>query len=530
MLFTSYEFIGFAAILFLLYYLLPKKAQQPLLLLASIVFYLTAGPKMILFLAVTIVTIWAGALWIDKAGEEASAKAKALPRIADRAEKKAIKKAGEKKKARILALTVLINVGILAVLKYSGLFVSGFHAAFHLFSEDTVSAFTRIAVPMGISFYTLQSVGYLVDVKRGTVKAQKNPLKLALFISFFPVIVQGPISNYKFLSETLYKPHDFDPKTVRYGLQRMLWGYFKKLVVADRLSAGVLTLVGDPGRYRGAYAFFLIFLYTAQLYADFTGGIDITIGTAEVLGIRLQENFVRPYFSTSLKEYWRRWHITMCDWFRTYVFYPVSISGWMGKVKKFCTAHIGKGAGKKIPVYLSSFIVWALTGLWHGASMNFFVWGLLNWFILMVSEECEPLYSRFHEKHPGASGRGYQVFQMIRTFLLISVLNLFDCFTNVGDTLGLIGSVFVTPNYRALVDGSLLTIGLSGADYIVALCGIGIMFAVSCLSVKESVRDRMAKKSFAFQATVWSALFIAVIIFGSYGVGYDASQFIYNRF
>lgn len=530
MLFTSYEFIFFVLILFVLYYVLPKKLQQPLLLVASVIFYLTAGVKLILYLAAAIVSVWLGAIIIENISIASKEEIKSQGEGLSREEKKSLKKKFEKKKTAAVVAVTIINLGMLAFTKYTPFVVSSLSENFHFFSDSTVKTFTGLAIPMGISFYTLQSLGYLIDVKRGTIKAQRNPFKFALFISFFPIIVQGPISNYAKLSETLYSPHEFSSKNVSFGLQRMLWGYFKKLVIADRLSAGVMTLVGSPDEYRGGYALFLIFLYTAQLYADFTGGIDITIGTAEVLGIRLEENFIRPYFTVSLKEYWRHWHITMCDWFKNYIFYPISVSPAMSSLKKFCTKHIGKYAGKRIPVYLASLVVWGLTGIWHGATLNFLTWGLLNWIILMVSEELEPKYQSFHEKHAFSNGKGYKVFMMIRTFLLISVLNLFDCFSNVKDTFGLIGSIFVTPNYNVLVNGSLLNIGLDMSDYIVAIIGIVIMFAVSLLSIKKPVREQIAEKPYIVRAVIWSALFIAIIIFGHYGIGYDASQFIYNRF
>lgn len=489
-----------------------------------------SGVKLIFYLAVTIITVWLGAIVIENLSNRSKEVIKSQGDALKREDKKLIKKQYEKKKAAAVAVVAAINLAMLAFTKYSAFVVNSLSEHFHCFSDSTVQTFSAIAIPMGISFYTLQSLGYLIDVKRETIKAQRNPFKFALFISFFPIIVQGPISNYAKLSETLYAPHEFSSKNVSFGLQRMLWGYFKKLVIADRLSVGVLTMVGNPDEYRGGYALFLIFLYTAQLYADFTGGIDITIGTAEVLGIRLEENFIRPYFTVSLKEYWRHWHITMCDWFKNYIFYPISVSGAMSSLKKFCTKHIGKNAGKRIPVYLASLVVWGLTGIWHGATLNFLTWGLLNWIILMVSEELEPQYQKFHEKHAFSNGKGYKVFMMIRTFILISVLNLFDCFSNVKDTFGLIGSIFVTPNYNVLIDGSLLKLGLAASDYIVALIGIGIMFTVSLLSIKRPVREQISEKPYAVKAVIWSALFIAIIVFGNYGIGYDASQFIYNRF
>ncbi len=513
MLFTSYAFIGFLLILFVLYYVLPGKAKIVLLLIASYFFYLSAGPWGGIYIGVTTVTVYVFSLFIGKTLDSSknllsSPEGKAL----SKEEKKAKKDSAKKKATLFMAFCIIINIGILATVKTLG----------------TMRA--DILVPLGISFYTLQSLSYLIDVKRGTEKAEKNILKVALFISFFPLTVQGPISRFSELKDTLFVPHRFEWKNVSYGLTRILFGYFKKLVIADRLFKGVSTIIADTGTYSGGYAFLLLILYTAELYADFTGGIDIAIGVAEVMGIKVPENFNCPYFSTSLKEYWRRWHITMCNWFKNYVFYPVSISKWMGKVKKFSGSHFGAYVGKRIPVYIASFIVWFLTGIWHGIGWNFITWGLLNFAILMISEELEPLYDRFHNKFSFSNTFGYKVFMMIRTFILICFLNLFDCFSNVGQTFSVMGSVFVGGKYGEVFSGGIFEIGLSRADFIIAGIGLFVVFLVSVFKQKAPVRDRISALPMWCRCVLIGGLFVAIIVFGTYGIGYDASQFIYNRF
>jgi D-alanyl-lipoteichoic acid acyltransferase DltB (MBOAT superfamily) len=398
------------------------------------------------------------------------------------------------------------------------------------FGQGGQLSFVSLALPMGISFYTFQAVGYLIDVYRGTVRAERNPFKFALFVSFFPQLIQGPISRFGDLAPSLYGEHDFDGKTVCYGLQRMLWGYFKKMVIADRILTGVTVLIGDMDTYHGAYAFVGMLFYTLELYADFTGGIDITIGIAEVMGIKVQENFHRPYFSRSLKEYWRRWHISMCTWFKDYVFYPVSICKPMQKFSKFCRAHLGNAVGKRLPVYLSSLTVWFATGVWHGASWNFIVWGLGNAVILLASEEFEPLYDKFHKRFPAADKFPYRLFQILRTFLLVCCLNMFDCYSSVKDTFRAFGSMFVATNWSVLWDGSLLQIGLSMLDYGILLFGAIVMLCVSLVQTRGSVRDQIAARPYPVRFVIWYGLFLLVLLLGAYGIGYDASQFIYNRF
>lgn len=530
MFFTSYEFLGFFLVLFLLYYFVFQKYQWQLLLAASYFFYFIANRDCLIYILVTTVTVYWTARTISENQKAQAAYLKEHKSELNKEEKKLYKVRGKKICRRWLIFCLLINIGILAVLKYSNFFLSNVNKISELFGKTGQFSFVSLILPLGISFYTFQAVGYLIDVYRGTYPAENNLFRCALFVSFFPLLIQGPISNYGELSKTLYRKHRFEKKTVCYGLQRMLWGYFKKMIIADRMLAGVSSIISDPGTYHGAYIFAGMIFYTLELYADFTGGIDITIGIAETFGIRVQENFNRPYFSKSLKEYWRRWHISMCTWFRNYVFYPVSTSKLMQKFSKFSRKRLGENIGRRIPVYISSFVVWFATGIWHGASYNFIVWGLANWFVLMVSEEFESCYDRFHERFRFSNTRGYRLFQIARTFLLICILNLFDCYESVKTTLSLFASVFTAKNWNVLFDGSLLEIGLSGSDYAVLAAGVIIMTAVSLLQRKGSVRDMVAEKAFPVRVAVWFGMFFCILIFGIYGIGYDASQFIYNRF
>lgn len=530
MLFTSYEFLGFFAILLLLYYVIPSRCQWMLLLAASYLFYCAASPKYLIYILATTVTIYAAARLIGRNQERQAEYLKAHKTELDKEAKKAYKETNRRKRLGWLVLCLVLNLGLLAVLKYTNFFLDNINGLLHMFGSAEQLPFVKLILPLGISFYTFQALGYLIDVHRGEVPAEKNIFRLALFISFFPQLIQGPISRYADLTDTLYGRHKFCRQNVLYGLERMLWGYFKKVVVADCILAAVNTITGAPETYRGAYALVGMLFYTLDLYADFTGGIDITIGIAQTLGITVQENFERPYFSKSLKEYWRRWHISMCNWFRTYVFYPVSVSKWMQRFAKFSRKHLGERTGKRLPVYISSFVVWFATGIWHGASWNFVVWGLANWLILMVSEELESCYERFHGRFAFSNTWGYKLFQVLRTFLLICVLNLFDCYASAGTTLRMLFSVFGAGNWDILYNGSLLQIGLTAFDYGVVFAGTLVMIGVSLVQRGGSVRDKIAAKPYPIRFAVWFGLFLAIIVFGTYGVGYDASQFIYNRF
>lgn len=530
MFFTSYEFIGFFVLLLVLYYIIPKKWQWGLLLAASYLFYFAAKPVYLIYISATTVLTYATARIIERNLVRQRMYLQEHKEKLGREEKKEYKNGQKMIRRRWLILGLILVLGILGVSKYTNFLISNINNVLNIFGQTRHISFVNVILPLGISFYTFQAVGYMIDVYREDVPAEKNFFRYALFVSFFPQLIQGPISRFGDLSQTLWKEHPFNGENVRHGLLRMLWGYFKKMVVADRILAAVSLIIGDPDTYHGAYALIGMIFYTIELYADFTGGIDITIGIAQTLGIQVKENFIRPYFSKSLKEYWRRWHISMCTWFKDYVFYPVSVSKGMQKISKAAKAHLGAKAGRRLPVYLSSFIVWLATGIWHGASWNFVVWGLLNWAVLMISEELEPLYQKFHDRFSIGQSLGYRLFQMGRTFLLICVLNLFDCYEAVITTLRMLLSIFGTPNWRIFTDGSLLALGLTVTDYVILFIGVLIMLTVSLLQRKGSVRKRIDHWHYPLRVAVWFGLFLLILLWGTYGIGYDASQFIYNRF
>ncbi len=321
MLFTSYTFILFLLILFILYYVIPKKLQWVLLLVGSFVFYFYSGWENVAFMTATILATYYCSMGIGKLTRQQETYLKENKAQLSKEDKKAYKDRIKAKQKKLLLICLGVDLGILAVLKYTNFAIFNVNALLRIFQAGEIS-FMDLVLPMGISFYTFQTVGYLVDVYRGKYEPERNLGKLALFVSFFPQLVQGPISRFDDLSQTLFAEHSFDGRNVSFGLQRILWGFFKKLVVADRILVAVKTITQDPGNYQGIFVLVGMVFYAIQLYADFTGGIDITIGIAQVFGIRLQENFQRPFFSKSITEYWRRWHITMGTWFRDYVFTP----------------------------------------------------------------------------------------------------------------------------------------------------------------------------------------------------------------
>ncbi|MBR3638483.1 MAG: MBOAT family protein [Lachnospiraceae bacterium] len=509
MLFTSYGFIAFLFLVVVLYYLVPGKLKLILLLAAGLGFCATYDPRYLIFLLTTAITVWGAALLIEKDG---------------------------KKFQFIFVLTLLFNLGILAVTKYTNFAIDTLNFLFFRSEGRTPVPFLNILVPLGISFYTFQAVAYLIDVHRGDIKAERNFLHFALYVSFFPTLVQGPIGRYHTLALSLLTPHRFDTHVVARGFVRVIYGFFKKLVIADRLAIAVNTLAEGTGEYPGGYVLLRMLLFTLQLYMDFSGGIDMTIGIAEMMGIRLDENFKRPFFSNSLAEYWRRWHITMGTWFRDYIFYPVSSSDAIYKltkrVKKTFGPKAGKAISKRIPLYIGTFLVWLATGIWHGARWNFVVWGLLNFVFLMISQEFHPLTAKMHKKMPFMDGPVYGIFMKIRTFLLVCVLNFFICPETLREVTDCFASVFSKNDWARMGSIPVSSLGLTVFDVIVLGVSFAVVFAVSLIQeiTKEDIRTHMKKWAYPVKAVAVITLVLVVLLFGVYGIGFDATQFIYNRY
>ncbi len=530
MLFTSVAFLLFAAITLLCYFTVPKRTQWWVLLASSLVFYALVGIEYTVFILYTATVTYLTSRILQSRADAEDAFVEANRDTMDKASRKAYRASAKKKRFAILVAGLLLGFGMLAVLKYTAFVMEGISSLSKAFGGEGL-AIPSFLLPLGISFYTFQSMGYLIDVYRKSVRAERNFCKLLLFVSFFPQILQGPISRFGALHEQLITPHAFDAFSFRAGLLRVTWGYFKKMLLADTAMIAIGTILASPEEYTGVYVFLLILLYSAQIYGDFTGGIDITIGLSEMMGIRLAENFNRPFSSRSTKEYWNRWHITMGSWFTDYVFFPLSVSKPMQKLSDTSCRLFGKSFGVRIPVYLATVVTWFLTGLWHGAGWNFIVWGLLNCLVILVSRELEPLYRRFYKQFPKlADAKPWHAFGAIRTFLLMGLIRSLDCYRNVPQTFRMWWSMIANPNVGELFVGKMpLWELLTPAQWGVVLASSAAVFFVSRAGAKSPVRHRVAQNG-VLTCALLCALLVTVLIFGAYGIGYDASQFIYTQF
>ncbi|MBQ7562396.1 MAG: MBOAT family protein [Lachnospiraceae bacterium] len=531
MSFISLRFAGFVIIALLVYYALPKRWQWCVLLAASYYFYLCTGIKRVLFLLFTTITTWGFALLIEKRLLLQKDYLKEHKDSLSKDERKAYKALEKKKQRWLLFLCLFLNFGILIFLKYAD-FCIAYWNLFRLraFGDMEFVPFLNLLLPLGISFYTFQSMGYLIDIYYGRCSAERNIFRFALYVSYFPQIIQGPISRFKELSAELYRGADFDPLKIRSGFMRILWGLFKKLVIADRLAGYVENSIALRGTYQGVYLLLTIFFYSMQIYGDFSGGIDVALGVSEMFGIRVAENFERPFFSKNIAEYWRRWHITLGTWFKDYIFYPLTVSKSLLRFSKWVRTHISEGLGKRIPLYLPMIAVWVATGMWHGSESRFVVWGLLNCFFLILGTELEPVSLALTRRLKLTERSfGLKLFRVLRTFCLMAFLRVFDISESVPAAFQTIRDAFC---FSGGFDWNIVftELGLPEEELRVAVIALLVLLCVSLLQQKGSIRERLSEKPAYLQWIVLGVLFTGVVVFGTYGMGYDAKAFIYLQF
>ena len=537
--YSSLSFILFIALTLVAYFALPlKKNQWIVLLVASYVFYLFAGYQYAAYLLFTTISTYVIARWLDHVSQAAKDTLKRNKKEWDRETKNNFKKKSKKKKRLIMALALILNFGLLAFLKYYNFLAGSLNDVFGVFGMGFSIPTLNLLLPLGISFYTFQSMGYVVDVYREKFPAERNIAKFALFVSFFPQIIQGPISFYHQLAPQLYKPRQFNFTKFKYGCELILWGFFKKLVIADRAVIAINTVVSDYHSYTGIPLLFTVFLFAFQLYADFSGGIDISRGVAQMLGIELVENFRRPYFSRSISEYWRRWHITLGAWMREYLFYPLAMSGaFLSASKKMKATRFGAtGAGahiaKVLPTSVASLIVFLVVGIWHGASWKYVAFGIWNGGIIMISILMKPLFeSALRRLHIRSKSLGWVAFQIIRTFLIVCVGYVFD----IAPSFRLAVSTFV--NIWKIKEpmhflGQIFALGINEFDLIVLIFGLLVLFAVSLIQEKsgKSLRVMIDRKPFIVECVCIIVGVLLIASFGVYGPEYNPADFVYAQF
>lgn len=548
MSFTSFAFLVFVCAVVLVYYATPSKYRWIVLLAASYGYYLQASAKSFAFILLTTVVTFYGAMFID---DQNILQKKYLAENKDtltREQKRAYKDEVAKKKKRILILVLVIDFGILILLKYFRYYLDVLGIG--LFKGD-------ILIPLGISFYTFQSTGYLIDVYRSKYGADRHLAKFALFVSFFPQIVQGPIARHDQLAAQLYEGHKFRYENLAHGAQLILWGFFKKLVIADRIGLLVGEVFTDWDQYSGWVVILGALSYSVQLYMDFSGGVDIARGVAQTMGIDMARNFRRPYFGESLTEFWHRWHISLSFWTRDYIFFSVAMSKPIGNLGRKCRKIFGDRIGKMIPVFIGNYLVFLCIGMWQGGELQNVCYGLYNATVICLANIMEPYFERWLKLlHINNKSMAWRIFAMIRTYCIVAFGRIFSNGQSFRASIHMIKSLFVpyTGGFLTAYKGFELT----KYDYLVLMVSIAVVF---CVSVKQEMlynekmakkgsgggiiemagddegagtdaemREYIDKKTMLVRWALYLALFLAVLILGVYGPGYDASVFIYREF
>ena len=521
MSFTTFEFFLFIAAAVIIYYVIPKKLQWIWLLIISYVYYASYDISTVWMLLLTTYVTYRGGILLDRLNEQ-----KPQDGIS-REEKKDFKKNIVRKKKKIVLAMVLIAFGMLGIMKYTNFMLGNIDAVLRLFGSGKQIGVLNLTLPLGISFYTFQSISYVVDVYRGKHKAQGNFFKHALFVSFFPQLLQGPIGRYERLGSQLYEGHSYNLKELQFGVQRILWGFFKKMVLADRVNAAVLLIFHNYWNYGGWYNVLGVLLYSIQLYADFSGGIDIVIGIAQMFGITMDENFRQPYFSRSISEFWRRWHITLGTWMKDYIFYPFSLSKSMAKFGKWSKKKFGNNVGKLLPVGLADILVFFVVGVWHGAAWKYIVYGMYNGIIMSFSSIMAPVYEKmFKIAHINKNARWYRGWQIIRTFILVNISWYFDNAATLTDAFRLMGNTFKHASFSM---DAVVKMSGSQLDLIILLVGCFVWLIISILKEKGIViREALDRKPLIIRWAVYIALVMSVAMLGY--ISNTSGGFMYAQF
>lgn len=516
MSFTDYLFLPAFGLLSLLYFNVQRRHQWIILLCASLVFYSSWGGLQIFWMAGEVLVAWAFGLWISHL-QQKSASALGERTWESRKEKMAFQKAERKKWRRVLVPGILLVLASLVLVKVN-----------KLVSFGGIS----FIVPLGISYYTLSLIGYLADVYWRKEQAEKNPFRLLLFAAYFPKIIEGPISKHRDTAAQMFQPHAFDYQRYCFGLQRALWGYFKKLVIADRLAIFVDSVYGVYDEQRGAILLLAAIASALQMYCDFSGCMDIALGISDALGITLEENFNHPFFSRSVGEFWRRWHMSLNSWFRDYVFMPIVVSPSFirrsGKLQK----KLGKETGKAVMNILPLLLVWLMTGLWHGTGWNYLLWGAY-WAVLMILSSLleRPLKRLTALLKIPTQSRVWKAWQCARTFVLFTICRIIASQSSIGAAWTILRTIVTDFAPLSLTTGILLEQGLNLAELIGILPLLLLLWFVSARQEKGVVfREKIAALPIVPRWIVYFLAIFFVLIFGIYGATYDAASFVYQGF
>lgn len=501
MLFNSVDFLIFFPIVVIIYFLVPRKIKYIWLLIASYYFYMCWNAKYAVLIAFSTIVTYLAGIFIEKAS---SVKIKKL----------------------IVAGSFIVNLAILFFFKYFDFFINNLNKFLSLAGTETINNPFDFLLPVGISFYTFQALGYTIDVYRGDIQAEKNPLLYALFVSFFPQLVAGPIERSKNLLGQLKKIGEKDYMDGRYftcnadniasGFTMMVWGLFMKMVIADRVAIFVDVVYSNLNVVGTFETFFAMIGFSFQIYCDFAGYSSIAIGAARVMGFDLMENFNTPYFATSIADFWHRWHISLSTWFKDYLYIPLG-GNRKGKFRK----------------YVNLMITFLVSGLWHGAGWHYVVWGGLHGFYQIIEDLLKPVWAHFSRIFKIRKDTFSHHFgKVFITFLLTSFAWIFFKASSLTQALCFIRRMFTGFNPWILSGDALFGFGLDIKESGILIFAICILFAVDLVRSHKGCDFGafLLTQNLWFRWLVLILLTVFVLVFGEYGIHFDSQQFIYFNF
>ena len=511
-------------IVIIFYNLFPKKIRPFYLLFFSWLFFALMSKWLIVFLLLTTISIYASSLIISKLEN----KKKDLVKEAMEDDKKIIKDKFKKKKRVVLILCILFNVAFLFVFKYLKFFTLNANYLLDCFNVGYNFNVLKLIAPIGISFYTLQALSYLFDVYNKKQEADRNYFRVALFMSFFPSIMEGPITRYSDTAEDLYKGEKITYESLCFGLQRILWGLFKKIIIADRLNVLVKTVFSGYEYFSGITIFIGALCYTIMLYMDFSGAMDVVLGIGDIFKAKVPENFKQPFFSKNISEFWTRWHISLGTWFRDYIYYPISLSKPMKSLTLKLKKHLGNHYGPLLSGTFALLVVWLLNGLWHGAGWTYILFGLYHFVMISIGNITRPEFNNLYVKLNISKSKVLHFLQILKTSFLVVIGELIFNSSTVNQAFKMIKKIFTNFKVNTL---ELSSLGLDFPDCVILMLALVVVLIIGLKRENGiNVREKLAQKNIVVRWIILYILIFSILIFGAFGPGYEPVDPMYADF
>lgn len=525
----------FLPLTMIVYQICPKRFRWMFLLAASIGYYFSFSIKLFIFLIIAITITYCTGLLLEKMGKDkknALSLLKSEKTDAAKEEKAKLKSKYQRRSKIILVAGIILALSSLLYLKYYNFFAENINVLFKSAEDSPILPAKELMLPLGISFYTMQAISYMADVYWGKFEAQRNPFKLALFLCFFPTIIEGPIALYADMKDKLYVGNPIDPDNVIKGYTRFIWGIFKKLVIADRMNPAVVYLFDPSNKTKGVEVIAAAVIFTVMEYMDFSGCMDMVIGIAMIFGIELPENFRQPFLARNASEFWRRWHITLGVWFKTYIFYPVSMSNLAKKWGKFSRNRVNKHLTRVVASAMALLPVWICNGLWHGPKWTYIFFGIFYLVVILLELILEPVGDGILKLlHTSKENKIVNAIRIFKTWIIIFTGEMFFRADSLSEGFRMIRDIGKGFKLSILWNGDALAWGMDKYDWLVVLVMLIVVIIVNVIREKGvDVTDALLRKPLPVRWALVLSLLIFLTIFGCYGPGFEEVDLIYAGF